>query len=89
LLSGDAGRMIFHMKRTTLIIDERQFAELKTLAAAEGRTLSSLTKELLQRGLAARRWHRRKLRPLPTWNMGKFKVDVADRDALYKAMEGY
>jgi hypothetical protein len=82
--------MIIHMKRTTLIIDERQFAELKTLAAAEGRTLSSLTEELLQLGLAARRrTRRRKLRPLPAWNMGKFKVDVADRDALYKAMEGY
>ncbi len=82
--------MIFHMKRTTLIIEERQFAELKTLAAAEGRTLSSLTKELLQMGLAARRQRRRrKLRPLPTWNVGEFKVDISDRDALYKAMEGY
>jgi len=72
------------------MIDERQFAELKSLAATEGRTLSSLTKELLQLGLAARRQgRRRKLRPLPTWNMGEFKVDVADGDALYKAMEGY
>jgi len=78
------------MKRTTLIIDQRQFAEIKTLAAREGRTLSSLTTELLQLGLAARRrTRRRKLKPLPTWDMGEFKVDVADRDALYKAMEGY
>jgi len=82
--------MFFHMKRTTLMIGERQFAELKTLAVAEGRTLSSQTKEWLQLGLAAhRQGRRRKLRPLPTWNMGEFKVDVADRDALYKAMEGY
>ena len=82
--------MIFHMKRTTLIIDERQFAELKGLAATEGRTLSSLTKELLELGLATRRRRRRrKLKPLPTWDMGEFKVDISDRDALYKAMEGY
>ena len=38
---------------------------------------------------ARRRGPRRKLRPLPAWNMDEFKVDVADRDALYKAMEGY
>lgn len=27
------------------------------------------------------------LPPLPTWNSGGFKVDVADRDALYRVME--
>lgn len=81
--------MIFHMKRTTLVLDEIQFSELKKLAAAERRTLSSLTEELLRLGLAARRKRRRrKLAPLPTWNMGKPKVDLADRNALYDAMEG-
>jgi len=53
LLFSDCRVYVFHMKRTTLMIDERQFAELKTLAVAEGRTLSSLTKELLQLGLAS------------------------------------
>ena len=81
--------MIFHMKRTTLVLDERQFAELKKLAAAERRTLSSVTEEVLRVGLAARgKRRRRKLAPLPTFDVGKFKVDVADRDALYRAMEG-
>ena len=80
--------MIFHMKRMTLVLDERQFAELKKLAAVERRTLSSLTEELLRLGLAARRSRsRRRLSPLPTWNMGKPKVDLADRNALYDAME--
>ena len=80
--------MIFHMKRMTLVLDERQFAELKKLAAVERRTLSSLTEELLRLGLAARRRRSpRKLSPLPTWNMGKPKVDMADRNALYDAME--
>jgi len=81
--------MIFHMKSTTLVLDERQFAKLKQLAAVERRTLSSVTEELLRLGLAARRRRRRgKLTPLPTWNMGRAKVDVSDRDALYKVMEG-
>jgi hypothetical protein len=81
--------MIFHMKRTTLIFDERQFAELKKLAAEEQRTLSSVTEELLRMGLSARRrGKRRKLSRLPAWNMGRPKVDVTDRSALYEAMEG-
>ncbi len=80
--------MIFHMKRTTLILNERQFAELKKLAAEERRTLSSVTEELLRAGMSARRLRRRKkLARLPAWNMGRPKVDLADRNALYKAME--
>ncbi len=80
--------MISHMKRTTLVLDERQFAELKKLAASERRTLSALTEELLRLGLAARRRRSpRRLSRLPTWNMGKPKVDLADRNALYDAME--
>jgi len=58
------------------------------LAAAERRTLSSLTEELLRLGLANRcRRSRPKLSPLPTRSMGKPKVDLADRNALYDAME--
>jgi len=81
--------MIFHMKRTTLVLDEQQFTELKKVAAEERRTLSSVTEEILRLGLAARRKPRRKkLAPLPTFNLGKPKVDLADRNALYEAMEG-
>jgi hypothetical protein len=81
--------MIFHMKRTTLVLDERQFAELKKLAAEERRTLSSITDEVLRTGLSLRRGRRsQKLGRLPAWNMGKPKVDLADRKALYEVMEG-
>lgn len=81
--------MIFHMKRTTLVLDERQFGELKKLAAEEGRTLSSVTEEVLRTGLSARCPRRnRKLSRLPAWNMGRAKVDVANRRALYEVMEG-
>jgi len=81
--------MIFHMKRTTLVLDERQFAELKKLAATEGRTLSSVTEEVLRVGLASKRRRTgRRVSRLPAWNMGKPKVDISDRNALYEAMEG-
>jgi plasmid stability protein len=81
--------MVFHMKRTTLVLDERQFTELKKLAAAEGRTLSSVTEEILRAGLASkRRRANRNLSRLPSWNMGRPRVDVADRNALCEAMEG-
>ncbi len=81
--------MIFHMKRTTLVLDERQFSELKKLAAAERRTLSSLTEEILRVGLSARRRQRsHRLARLPAWNMGRPKVDLGNRSALYEIMEG-
>jgi hypothetical protein len=37
---------------------------------------------------ARRKRNRRKLALLPTRNMGKPKVDLADRNALYDSMEG-
>ncbi len=81
--------MIFHMERTTLILNERQFAELKKLAAEDRRTLSSVTEEILRMGLSARRQRKAgRVSRLPTWSMGRPKVDLADRDALYKTMEG-
>jgi len=77
------------MKRTTLALDERQFTELKKLAAEEGRTLSAVTEEVLRAGLASkRRRTSRKLSRQPAWNMGKAKANLADRAALYAAMEG-
>ena len=76
--------MIFHM-RTTLVIDDQVFRQLKKRAAEEGRTLSDLTEEALRRGLAAARPvkpHRRV--SLPTFSMGKPCVDLADRNQLFE-----
>jgi hypothetical protein len=75
-----AARMIVQM-RTTLIIDDAVFRRLKTLAAEQGRTLSQVTQEVLQRGLDdARPTVRRKPVRLPSFAMGKPRVDIADRD---------
>jgi hypothetical protein len=79
--------MIFHM-RTTLIIDDALFRRLKTLAAEQGRTLSQVTQEVLQRGLdEPRPTVRRKAVKLPSFRMGTPRVDVADRDRLFDLLD--
>jgi hypothetical protein len=78
--------MIFHMK-TTLIIPDEILRELKKRAAEQGQTLSDVVANALQRGLSDRR-PGKKLKKLPTYKLGRAKVNVADRDQLYRAMEG-
>lgn len=81
-----AERMLIHM-RTTLVIDDHLMRQLKAEAAREGRTMSDLVETSL-RAMLGRQPQQRKLHPLPSFNSGGAKVDVADRDALYRAMEG-
>jgi hypothetical protein len=79
--------MNFHM-RTTLVIDDALFRQLKRRAAEERRTLSDVTQDALRRGLAeptARR--RRKRGRLPAFAMGTPRVDLADRDQLYDVLD--
>lgn len=78
--------MAGHMK-TTLNIDENVMALLKSEAARQGRTMSELVETAL-RGLFQRKRDRDELVPLPTFRSGGALVDIADRDALYQAMEG-
>ncbi|MGH7341364.1 MAG: CopG family transcriptional regulator [Candidatus Rokuibacteriota bacterium] len=72
--------------KTTLILPDHVVRELKRRAARRGETLSAVVAEALRRGLAAE--EPTDLPPLPTHRMGKPLVDIADRDALYRAMEG-
>ena len=80
--------MVCHMK-TTLNIDDQVMAKLRREAARSGRTMSELVEAglrlVLQKSKSA---STAKLPPLPSFNSGGHKVDVADRDALYRAMEG-
>jgi hypothetical protein len=78
--------MDFHMK-TTLNIDDTVMAALKREAARQGRTMSELVETAL-RLLFRTQKARRELRALPILKSGSHMVDVADRDALYHAMEG-
>lgn len=79
--------MFLHM-RTTLIIPDQLMRELKRQAARRGATLSAVVAEALRRGLEQPHARPAEIPPLPTHSMGRPKVDLADRDALYREMEG-
>ena len=78
--------MVFHMK-TTLNIDDSVMALLKREAARQGRTMSELVESAL-RLMLRQQQRRRDMPPLPTFRSGGHLVDIADRDALYQALEG-
>lgn len=73
--------------KTTLNIDDQVFARLKREAARQGRAMSDLVEAALRLLLRSPR-RRAALPPLPTFESGGALVDIADRDALYHAMEG-
>jgi hypothetical protein len=73
--------------KTTLNIDDTVIAELKSEAARQGRTMSELVETALRLLLRSQR-KRGSIPALPTFHSGGTLVDIADRDALYHAMEG-
>jgi hypothetical protein len=78
--------MVFHMK-TTLTIDDSVMARLRRESARTGRTMSELVETALRRLLQTRP-DPVDLQPLPSFKSGGALVDLADREALYRAMEG-
>jgi plasmid stability protein len=78
--------MVFHMK-TTWNIDDTVMARLKREAARQGRTMSEMVETAL-RMLLREQPTKSELPPLPAFDSGGAYVDIADRDALYQAMEG-
>jgi hypothetical protein len=73
--------------RTTLIIDDGVMARLKRESARTGRTMSELVETALRLLLQSKQ-PGTELSPLPSFNSGGALVDIADREALYRAMEG-
>jgi plasmid stability protein len=73
--------------KTTLNIDDTVMAELRREAARRGRTMSELVETALRLMLRSPR-RREPLPPLPSFHSGGALVDIADREALYQAMEG-
>lgn len=78
--------MVFHMK-TTLNIDDSVMVRLRRESARTGRTMSELVETALRRLLQSRPEAARPV-PLPSFDSGGALIDVADREALYAAMEG-
>ena len=71
--------------KTTLNIDDTVMARLRREAARTGQTMSALVETALRQLLEVRPDVR--LPALPSFHGGALLVDVADRDALYRAME--
>ena len=79
--------MVFHMK-TTLNIDATVMARLREEAAKRQRTMSELVEAALR--LLFKTGHSgpdSRLPPLPLLRSGGHIVDVADRDALFQALD--
>jgi hypothetical protein len=74
--------------RTTVDIDDPILEDVKSLARDEGQSLGRLISDLLAQALHSRATQR-KPKAAPTWiarSMGA-RVDLADKDAVYMAME--
>lgn len=86
LTGVDGVFMVFRMK-TTLIIPDPVFRELKRRAIERGETLSNLATEFLRKGLAEKP-EPKELPPLPVFDgMGKPLVDLHDSEAMYRVLD--
>jgi len=79
------GHMVIHMK-TTLNIDDGVMTRLRREAVRQGRTMGELVEMALRLFLQTQS-EQADVRPLPTFKSGGHLVDIADREALYRAME--
>jgi hypothetical protein len=79
--------MVDHPMKTTLNIEDSVMERLKLESARQGRTMSELVESALRLLFQMRR-KRPELPELPSFGSGGSLVDVADRRALYEAMEG-
>jgi hypothetical protein len=77
--------MVFHVK-TTLMIPDPLMRRLKREAARQRTTVSALVERAL-RLLLEEAEPVGPLAPLPRFHGGRPRVDVANREALYEAME--
>ncbi|HZP19867.1 MAG TPA: ribbon-helix-helix protein, CopG family [Bauldia sp.] len=73
--------------KTTLNIDDGVMSRLKQEAARQRKTMSELVEAALRSALQRQPRKKPALPPIPTFDGGRELVDLADRDALYRAME--
>jgi len=78
------------MKRTTLLLEDGVFGELRHRAVREGRSLKDLVNDLLRQALAPRKTGKYKF-DFPVFKGGKGLrpgVNLEDRQALMDIMDG-
>jgi hypothetical protein len=74
--------------KTTLNIDDTVMRRLRREAARQGKTMSELVESALRLFFRVSRRKPPELPELPVFESGGALVDVADRESLYRAMEG-
>jgi hypothetical protein len=79
--------MYLCVKRTTLILENAVMDAIKRESHAAGVDMSQLVNEFLRQGLIQKRAKPKHLPSLPVFKMGKPHFNLADRDALERAME--
>jgi hypothetical protein len=77
--------MVFHMK-TTLIIPDPVFRDLKKRAVDRNTTISELATEYLRQGLRQQPKPKRMPR-LPSFKMGPPLIDITSRDEIYRVLD--
>jgi hypothetical protein len=75
------------MKRTTLVLEDACIDGVRDLARREGRQISEVVNQLLSEGLQRRKRKTRKALSLPSFSMGRPRVNLGDRNALEALMD--
>ncbi len=81
--------MVSHMK-TTMNINDTLMRQLRIEAARRGTTMTAIVEAGIRHMISAREEPneiRKVLPELPSWPMGTARVDIANRDELYRLME--
>jgi len=72
--------------RATLDIHDSLMDRLRKKAAKTGHTISELVEDAIRVSLKPQP-PQKDLPPLPTWDMGRFLMDITDREAIYQAQK--
>lgn len=75
------------VKRTTLVLEDACMDAVRAIARRESRQISEVVNELLAEGIQRRRKTKRRDFVLPTFAMGKPRVNLGDRNALEALMD--
>jgi len=76
------------MPRTTLDLDSSVLAQLRQRAHAEHKSMGQLASERLAVSLEDEVQAEAQPFKWPTWHMGRPKVDLQDKDALWRILDG-
>jgi len=76
------------MPRTTLDLDSSVLAQLRRRARAEHKSMGQLASERLAVALEDEVQMEAQPFKWPTWHMGEPKIDLQDKDALWRVLDG-